>query len=76
MNVFPAFRMLDPDPAAGRKLAQSLRIYPYSQRDNPPKTTIGETTEAFWSQMPPRGIHYWQRLAESSIRNRSTIATG
>jgi hypothetical protein len=38
VNVFSAHRVLDPDPAKARLLIDGLKIYPYSQRENPAPT--------------------------------------
>lgn len=35
VNVWSAHRALDPDPAKARALIEGLKIYPYSQRENP-----------------------------------------
>ncbi len=64
MNVLLGFRMISPDPKVVLDLASKLRIYPYAQRDNPPANQLKQTTEAFWSQTQPRGLAYWERLAE------------
>jgi hypothetical protein len=42
-------------------LAQ-LQMYPYAQRDNPPKAEILDVGTKTWSGLPPRGMEYWQRL--------------
>ena len=61
-NVFVAFRVLDPDPEKAKSLIASFRIYPYSARDNPPETRILRPEGRSWSQVPPRGIAYFERL--------------
>ena len=65
MNVFPAFRMLDPDREAGRKLAEQIRIYPYDSTRQSAPNHHRRDDGGVWSQMPPRGLHYWERLAET-----------
>jgi hypothetical protein len=42
-------------------LAQLL-MYPYAQRDNPPKAEILDVGTKTWSGLPPRGMEYWQRV--------------
>jgi hypothetical protein len=37
-------------------------MYPYAQRDNPPKMDILEAGTKTWSGLPPRGIEYWQQV--------------
>jgi hypothetical protein len=39
-------------------------MYPYAQRDNPPKMDILDAGTKAWSGLPPRGMEYWQRLNE------------
>lgn len=36
VNIWPAFRALDADPAKAQQWIDRVRIYPYSDRDNPP----------------------------------------
>jgi hypothetical protein len=61
-NIFLGVRLTDPDPQrAGQALAQ-LRMYPYAQRDHPPKLEIFDAGTKAWSGLPPRGIDYWERL--------------
>src|SRR4051812_30895550 len=40
MNIMFGFRTLDPDPQRSQALVEAVRIYPYSERDNPPPTRI------------------------------------
>jgi hypothetical protein len=49
-----------------------LRLYPYAARDNPPATRFLSPDGREWSQVPPRGIAYWERLAD--IINREPVA--
>jgi hypothetical protein len=37
-------------------------MYPYAQRDNPPKMEILDAGTKKWSGLPPRGMEYWERL--------------
>jgi hypothetical protein len=39
-NIFVGTRALDPDPAKADAWIKQLRLYPYSQRDNPPETRV------------------------------------
>jgi len=47
-------------------------MYPYAQRDNPPKTEILDTGTKAWSGLPPRGMEYWERLDD--VIQREPIA--
>ncbi|MEG9504360.1 MAG: DUF1254 domain-containing protein [Methylorubrum extorquens] len=61
-NVFVAFRVLDPDPERGKALIERFRLYPYAERANPPATRLLRPEGRPWSQVPPRGFAYWERL--------------
>jgi hypothetical protein len=50
-----------------------MKIYPYAQRDNPPKTDILDTGTNAWSGLPPRGMEYWERLDD--VIQKEPIAT-
>jgi hypothetical protein len=71
-NVFAGHRALDPDPAKADAWVKKLRLYPYAQRDNPPATHFLKPEGRPWSQVPPRGLAYWERLAD--ILNREPVA--
>ena len=64
VSVWMAHRALDPDPAKAKATAGALRIYPYSQRDNPPTTRHISPAGRKWSGMPPLGLAYWEGLAK------------
>ena len=61
-NIFLGARLTDTDPAKAKEALAQLQMYPYSQRDNPPKPEILEAGNKAWSGLPPRGMEYWQRL--------------
>lgn len=61
-NVFFAFRVLDPDPAKAKALIEGVRLYPLSERDSPKPTKLIRPEGRAWSQVPPRGFAYWERL--------------
>jgi hypothetical protein len=62
MNIMFGFRTLDPDPERSRALVEGVRVYPYKQRDDPPKTRIISPDGRAWSGDQPRGLEYWERL--------------
>ena len=72
VNIFVGHRALDPDPAKADAWVKQLRLYPYAQRDNPPATRFLKPEGRKWSQVPPRGLAYWERLAD--ILNREPVA--
>ena len=57
-----AGRVLDPDPTKARRLIDGLKIYPYSQRDNPAPTRHIAPAGRPWSGEQPRGLAYWEGL--------------
>lgn len=63
-NIFTGTRALQSDAAQAEAWIKQLRIYPYSQRSNPPVTRFIKPEGRKWSQVPPRGIAYWERLAD------------
>jgi len=71
VNIFVGTRALDPDPAKAAAWIKQLRLYPYAKRDNPPATRIPSPEGREWSQVPPRGLAYWERLAD--IINREPV---
>ena len=63
-NLFIGVRALDPDNEKGMAWIRSLQLYPYAERDNPPSTEFIDAGSRDWSHMQPRGMAYWERLAD------------
>ncbi len=63
-NVFLGVRSLDPDMEKGLSWIRSMQMYPYAERDNPPKTKFINAANRKWNHVQPRGMAYWQRLAD------------
>jgi hypothetical protein len=63
-NVFWGFRALESDPAKVQHLLDALKIYPISRKDNPGKVRFMDVKGKAWSQTQPRGLAYWQVLAD------------
>ncbi|UHQ19509.1 DUF1254 domain-containing protein [Lysobacter sp. KIS68-7] len=61
-NIFLGVRLTEPDPQMAQQALAQLQMYPYAQRNNPPKLQILEAGNREWSGLPPRGMAYWQRL--------------
>jgi hypothetical protein len=61
------YRVLEVDPAKANALVTSVRIYPFSQRDNPPPTCVlmPKADAELRLQSHPRGLVYWERLAQA-----------
>ncbi len=59
------YRALDPDPVKAEALKKGVRVYPWSQRSNPPTTRYLMPDSEKILQMPtlPRGLEYWERVA-------------
>jgi hypothetical protein len=64
-NVWSGQRGLDEDVEKARALVAKLRIYPYSQRNDPPVTRHLSPGGKKWSAQQPRGIKYWEGLART-----------
>ncbi|HVU26652.1 MAG TPA: DUF1254 domain-containing protein [Verrucomicrobiae bacterium] len=62
-NVWCGMRGLDANVDTARALCAQLRIYPYSQRDNPPETKHIRPEGREWSATQPRGLKYWEGLS-------------
>ena len=62
VNIFFAFRVLDPDPAKAKDLISRVRLYPYAERAKPEQTRIVRPEGRAWTQVPPKGIAFWERL--------------
>jgi hypothetical protein len=63
-NIFLGLRLTDADPDGAKEALAQLQMYPYAQRDNPPKMDILDAGTKAWSGLPPRRMEYWQRLNE------------
>ena len=61
-NIFLGVRLTDADPESAKQALAQLQMYPYAQRDNPPKMEILDVGTKAWSGVPPRGMEYWERL--------------
>lgn len=59
------FRALVPDKTKGIEWIQSLKLYPYTERNNPPESKIINAGSKEWSHVQPRGIEYWKSLASA-----------
>lgn len=80
VNIWSAHRALDPEAAKARALIDGLKIYPYSQRDNPQPTRHVSPNGRKWSGTQPRGLAYWQGLAkiinEEPVHERDRMMMG
>lgn len=63
-HLLLGLRALAPDLEEATRLANALQCYPYSERDNPPESTLRYPEGKYWEGHQPRGIAYWERLAD------------
>jgi hypothetical protein len=70
-NVAVGFRALDEDPAHANALIERFNMYPVSPRTVEEPMRLLRTEGRPWSQVPPRGMAYWHRLAEIVQRETS-----
>ena len=79
-NIFVAFRALDADPAKANALIQQFHLYPYSERSAPAPTRFLTPDGRTWTQVPPRGLAYWERLADivqrEPVQERDRVMMG
>jgi hypothetical protein len=61
-NVFIAFRILDPEPAAMEAAKTGLRMHRWPDQGGDPVQFI-EGVDREWDATPPRGLAYWECLA-------------
>ncbi|MFC1959680.1 DUF1254 domain-containing protein [Chloroflexota bacterium] len=71
LNVGGGYRILERDPEKAKAIVQNTRIYPYSQRENPPMLRFLRPDGKRWSQAQPRGMAYWELLAQ--ILNKEVV---
>ena len=65
LGIFFGTRILNNDPKEGEALLKAIRIYPYAKRNNPAPTKIVNIPKGTkWLGFQPRGLAYWERLAE------------
>jgi len=81
-NFWSGNRSLDADPAKAKALLGKVRIYPFSQRENPKDVSRHLGFEGRkWAGQQPGGLAYWALLSrlvneEPAIeRDRITLAT-
>ncbi len=62
-NVWSGQRGLSADLNEAQAVIGKMRVYPYSQRDNPPATRHIRPEGRKWSGEQPRGLAYWTLLS-------------
>jgi hypothetical protein len=64
VNIWVGARALEPNREKALATIAAFRIYPYSQRDNPPSTRHLTPNGRKWSGTQPRGLAYWEGLSK------------
>jgi hypothetical protein len=80
VNIWVGERVLDPDPEKAKAARAAFRVYPYSQRANPPSAPHLTPAGRKWSGEQPRGLAYWEGLAkvinEEAVLERDRMILG
>ncbi len=71
-NIAIGYRVLESDPGKAEALAKGVNVYPFSTRDNPTQSRFLTPGGKVWSQTPPSGFAYWERLA--ALLNQEVVA--
>ena len=71
-NILPGIRLMSEDPAQRLKMLKKIEVYPYSERENPKPRGFIRPEGKTWMAAAPRGIEYWERLAD--YINREPVA--
>lgn len=67
LNILFGYRVLETDPEKAKALLSAVRIYPYSQRQNPPinRLLTNKSQGELRLGIQPRGMDYWNRLSQA-----------
>ena len=71
-NILPGIRLMSEDPEQRLKMLKKIEVYPYSERENPKPRGFIRPEGKTWMAAAPRGIEYWERLAD--YINREPVA--
>lgn len=79
-NVFIGVRTVDPNKEKALALMAAFKLYPYSQRENPPNTRHIQPNGRKWSGTQPRGLAYWEGVAkfvnQENVQERDRMIMG
>ena len=64
VNIWVGQRVLDPNHERAMATMAAMRIYPYSQHDNPSSAPHKTPGGRKWSGTQPRGMAYWEGLSK------------
>jgi hypothetical protein len=71
INIMPGIRLMAKDRTVRMNLLSEIEIYPYAERSNPNPRGYMTPNGKPWEAWHPRGITYWERLAD--IVNREPV---
>lgn len=71
-NIGLGYRVLETEPAKAEALMKAVKVYPFNKRANSPQNKFLTPGNKAWSQTPPSGMVYWERLAE--LLNQESVA--
>ncbi len=73
-------RLLSPDAKESETMRGNIRLYPFSQRANPPATNVLSIGAGTSYANAPRGFAYWEKLSrwvnEEPVQERDRIMMG
>lgn len=71
MNLLLGIRLMATDPGERMQLLKKIAIYPYAERSSPSPRGFIRPAGKPWLAAQPRGLVYWERLAD--IMNREPV---
>lgn len=70
-SIFLGLRLMSTDEQVRKDALSQINIYPYADRDRPVANRVLSTDGQAWEGYQPRGLDYFERLAE--ILNREVV---
>jgi hypothetical protein len=64
-SVLILLRNLETDPSRAQEVLEGFQLYPFAKRSAPEKTKIIPAKGRVWSSNQPRGMKFWQVLADA-----------
>jgi hypothetical protein len=71
-NIGLGYRVLETDPGKADALMKAVKVYPFRDHGNPPQNKFLTPGDKTWSQTPPGGFVFWERLA--ALLNQESVA--
>ena len=63
-NIMQGIRVLLPAPEEAKRLREAYQAYPYSKREDPPRTRIVTPGGKDWQGWQPGGLEYWKLVSK------------